>query len=785
MAYTQTIKFSNNASANVATSLLVAGTSVTVGDGSIFPVAGGANYFYATITDGTNLEIVKCTSRSGNVLTISRGKDGTTAKNFINGYTISVRLPNLAIEDLQTALSGYSDTALTSALNGGLYTPVFNGLSSTGTIYTNTISTTGPFLLLEASTTVGLLELRGKAVSITASNTLLINSTSTGTIDNCSIGATTPATGTFTGLTVQGSATLGDSSSDSLTIATNYIAYNSTNKTFGEATTYSTFAGYLITNKGLTVGTDSSAYFTCTGTAWTMANGFAINTDHFVLSSTGYIGIGKAVSATYLVDVDGKLNATELYLNGVPVTTGASKWTDSTADIYRNSKVRIGSAVAPTDTLDVTGTFAVSGNATVGGAAVTWSGNPTHSGNHTFSGDVTTQGNTSIGNAAGDTLTIASNAVTWSNDPTHSGAHTFSGVVKVSNGAVGAPAIAFTNSATTGFYRVGADHLGIATAGTSRIEVDNAGLVGIGMTPATYKVNVNGTINATEVRVGGVVLTPGTGSNWNTTGADVYRGAGAVYINSATNTSGYTLYVNGSIGTTSDLTVGGSAKRIFGDFSNATRANRVLFKSSTTNDATNVGIIPNGSSRIAALTAFNAVDPDNSGFIQMYISDTVARLDSIKSGTGAALPLDIYVESTFNTRFTSSGEVLIGTTSDSGDHKLQVSGNAYISGSVARTVVTKTADYTITAGDHYVLVNASGGDVVITLPLSNFLTTDNLGLEYKIKRKDNSANLVKIKNTGADTTDSVNLDGTTNYISLSANESVTLVADGITSWFTF
>lgn len=40
-------------------------------------------------------------------------------------------------------------------------------------------------------------------------------------------------------------------------------------------------------------------------------------------------------------------------------------------------------------------------------------------------------GNTTLGDAAGDTLTIAPSAVTWSNNPTHSGNHTFSGNVSV------------------------------------------------------------------------------------------------------------------------------------------------------------------------------------------------------------------------------------------------------------------------------------------------------------------------------------------------------------------
>jgi hypothetical protein len=51
----------------------------------------------------------------------------------------------------------------------------------------------------------------------------------------------------------------------------------------------------------------------------------------------------------------------------------------------------------------------------------------------TLTGNLSVQGNSTLGNASGDTLTIHPNAVTWSNDPTHSGNHTFSGTIAVSS----------------------------------------------------------------------------------------------------------------------------------------------------------------------------------------------------------------------------------------------------------------------------------------------------------------------------------------------------------------
>jgi hypothetical protein len=52
----------------------------------------------------------------------------------------------------------------------------------------------------------------------------------------------------------------------------------------------------------------------------------------------------------------------------------------------------------------------------------------------TVAGNLTVTGNTTLGDASGDTLTVAPSAVTWSGNPTHSGNHTFSGNVTLSAG---------------------------------------------------------------------------------------------------------------------------------------------------------------------------------------------------------------------------------------------------------------------------------------------------------------------------------------------------------------
>lgn len=73
---------------NVATSM-----AVSAGDGAMFPNPGAGEYFYATLSNstGTTIEIVKCTARSTDTLTIVRGQDGTTGQAFSAGDLVELR----------------------------------------------------------------------------------------------------------------------------------------------------------------------------------------------------------------------------------------------------------------------------------------------------------------------------------------------------------------------------------------------------------------------------------------------------------------------------------------------------------------------------------------------------------------------------------------------------------------------------------------------------------------------------------------------------------------------
>jgi hypothetical protein len=101
------ILVSNNASAAIALSITASDTSIILaaGQGSEFPSPGASDYFYATLVDSSNnIEIVKCTSRSADTLTVLRGQDNTAARSFTAGSLMELRIVAATFTDLQNEI---------------------------------------------------------------------------------------------------------------------------------------------------------------------------------------------------------------------------------------------------------------------------------------------------------------------------------------------------------------------------------------------------------------------------------------------------------------------------------------------------------------------------------------------------------------------------------------------------------------------------------------------------------------------------------------------------------
>jgi hypothetical protein len=117
------------------------------------------------------------------------------------------------------------------------------------------------------------------------------------------------------------------------------------------------------------------------------------------------------------------------------------------------------------------------------------------------------------------------------------------------------------------------------------------------------------------------------------------------------------------ISTAGNINIPGTGKRITGDFSNATHANRVAFQTSTTDGATSPFILPNGTGTTASIVVANASDPTNSGYGQLRVTSSSADILSGILGTGSYLPLTMYTGGSERLRIDTSGQLGIGTSS--------------------------------------------------------------------------------------------------------------------------
>jgi hypothetical protein len=200
---------------------------------------------------------------------------------------------------------------------------------------------------------------------------------------------------------------------------------------------------------------------------------------------------------------------------------------------------------------------------------------------------------------------------------------------------------------------------------------------------------------------GGDVVGPASATNnavalFDGATGKLIKNSGVIVDGSNNISGGADLSISGN------LTLSGSAKRIIGDFSNATRANRVSFQTSTTNGATGINAIPNGTSTVSSFIAYGVSDPDNSSFAQFYADDSShVGVNSGKTGTGTTLPFVVQMNS--STVFT------VGTTGE-------ITTVSAITNKVS--VITSAGAVSVGASDYIVVINKTVGEATtVNLPV--------------------------------------------------------------------
>jgi hypothetical protein len=121
-----TVKLQNNVRSTLRLEAAAGDTTLylPVGQGVRFPSLGVGEYFYATLEDAAgNTEIVQVTARAGDVLTATRGAEGTTPRTFVVGSLVEMRVTAAGVLDAaQDAADGvdlaqFGVTASASELN--------------------------------------------------------------------------------------------------------------------------------------------------------------------------------------------------------------------------------------------------------------------------------------------------------------------------------------------------------------------------------------------------------------------------------------------------------------------------------------------------------------------------------------------------------------------------------------------------------------------------------------------------------------------------------------------
>lgn len=410
------VKFTNNASGVLASSITTSSTTITLttGQGSLFPSLAAGEFFFATLVDSSNnLEIVKVTARATDVLTVVRAQDNTTARAFVGGDRFELRPVAAALAALLQDAEDYSDASAGAALNAHITDPTAAhmasavGFTPTNAVVTGSIATT---VLTVTAVTSGTL-LQGQVLSgsgITAGTRIVsfgtgtggigtynvdisqtVSSTTINAVDNISstnvqaaiaeVDAKTPAndglgaTGTWN-ISVTGNAATATQSTriqntGGFNVTPTAVTGSFTGSISGTTLVITAVGsgtlpvGSTITGTGVTAGTTVTAFNT---TSASITSGYIATTTLTVTTVTGTLRIGQVLTGV------GVTAGTTITAFGTG-TGGAGTYTVSVSQTAGSSGSPI-SIAANGVAIGGIGTYTVSASQTVASTTITSTG---------------------------------------------------------------------------------------------------------------------------------------------------------------------------------------------------------------------------------------------------------------------------------------------------------------------------------------------------------------------------------------------------------------------------
>ena len=119
--------FSNNSKGTVGTALTNVATSLvlTTGHGARFPAVVAPDFFLATLSDGTNIEIVKVTAHtaSSDTFTIARAQE-SIANTAATAFAFAITVSKFEMRMTDGSFSARTEISLTPALGAAGVDPV-------------------------------------------------------------------------------------------------------------------------------------------------------------------------------------------------------------------------------------------------------------------------------------------------------------------------------------------------------------------------------------------------------------------------------------------------------------------------------------------------------------------------------------------------------------------------------------------------------------------------------------------------------------------------------------